>query len=622
MKTSPPIASSVRGNLHTLCAPAEERISFAPPHPMDLSPFLLRAERAITRRDSGEALGLVLEAWRSCRAPALAELIDQLSEQVAPPPDLRPTTPKRQVHRRWLHHARQLVVPAGQPPRPQPADVGVLLATVTRGSFEEVMERLEAIGSWPADPRVAMCLARMVEAPAFSANATRERLWAPLLHTLGGLGDVRVVPILEQALAQPKVRGALLRSWLASELPRVIRAIQAEHRRAPVLSSADRLLCRRLAQRISTAERLEVAAARTAPPGGDALLAQVLDHPEDDGLRQVFGDWLLERGDARGEFIALQFQIAAGTCSPEGHLRASSLLKQHWSLWLGDLAMALKRDECTFEKGFLSRCVLGSRFTPEWVWPKVVGHPLLATVTELVPNRIAATLYRDILTHPVMRSLEAVEVDTKPLLATACEHPFHRPLQGLGYAAPARQFTAEAIRLVEKSPAARSLRRVWFRSSSLSRASVERLGQVLAESPLTSRLESLGALVAPHAHDALGAWLSQLGRLPESIRSLTAQSSTAFGFVASRAPDGSVALEVTTDSAYTLGSVLVEVEDVRIQRLVVRCGSGIDDAERHQALLQRGLERLRSLGELELPEAWRAVVGAATSRPASSPPRR
>src|SRR4051812_39840541 len=35
-----------------------------------------------------------------------------------------------------------------------------------------------------------------------------------------------------------------------------------------------------------------------------SVLRAVLDRPDDDGPRLVYADWLLERGDPRGEYIA------------------------------------------------------------------------------------------------------------------------------------------------------------------------------------------------------------------------------------------------------------------------------------------------------------------------------
>jgi uncharacterized protein (TIGR02996 family) len=57
----------------------------------------------------------------------------------------------------------------------------------------------------------------------------------------------------------------------------------------------------------------------TAGGVGDeaALLQAVIDAPEDDAPRLVYADWLLERGDIRGELIRLQCQHAKDEWAPE-----------------------------------------------------------------------------------------------------------------------------------------------------------------------------------------------------------------------------------------------------------------------------------------------------------------
>src|SRR5262245_29946711 len=42
----------------------------------------------------------------------------------------------------------------------------------------------------------------------------------------------------------------------------------------------------------------------------EAFLQAVLDHPEDDAVRLIYGDWLMDRGDPRGEFIHVQCRLA------------------------------------------------------------------------------------------------------------------------------------------------------------------------------------------------------------------------------------------------------------------------------------------------------------------------
>jgi uncharacterized protein (TIGR02996 family) len=51
------------------------------------------------------------------------------------------------------------------------------------------------------------------------------------------------------------------------------------------------------------------------------LLDAIIAAPDDDGPRQVYADWLLERGDRRGELIALELAIAQGRRDLEARAR-------------------------------------------------------------------------------------------------------------------------------------------------------------------------------------------------------------------------------------------------------------------------------------------------------------
>ncbi len=45
------------------------------------------------------------------------------------------------------------------------------------------------------------------------------------------------------------------------------------------------------------------------PDGADHLMHAIVSDPADIGARLAYADWLEERGDPRGEFIRLQFEI-------------------------------------------------------------------------------------------------------------------------------------------------------------------------------------------------------------------------------------------------------------------------------------------------------------------------
>ncbi len=98
-----------------------------------------------------------------------------------------------------------------------------------------------------------------------------------------------------------------------------------------------------------------MSAAAPATPGAGspkALLAAVHADPSSDALKQILADALAGHSDPRGEFIALQFQRAAGTLTPAAEEREQALLKRHLVTWLGALAPHVVKTSATFEKGF------------------------------------------------------------------------------------------------------------------------------------------------------------------------------------------------------------------------------------------------------------------------------
>lgn len=90
--------------------------------------------------------------------------------------------------------------------------------------------------------------------------------------------------------------------------------------------------------------------------GGDAaLLAQVLQHPDDDGARLIYADWLDERRDPRGQFIRLQIALArlpaAHPDRPDLVRQERQLTQQHLAAWSCGLIGIARR--CTFRRGFV-----------------------------------------------------------------------------------------------------------------------------------------------------------------------------------------------------------------------------------------------------------------------------
>lgn len=69
-----------------------------------------------------------------------------------------------------------------------------------------------------------------------------------------------------------------------------------------------------------------------------AFIQTIREHPDDDGPRLVFADWLEERGQCeRAEFIRVQIELARGVADPVRrqslHALEESLLSKHARIW-------------------------------------------------------------------------------------------------------------------------------------------------------------------------------------------------------------------------------------------------------------------------------------------------
>jgi uncharacterized protein (TIGR02996 family) len=86
------------------------------------------------------------------------------------------------------------------------------------------------------------------------------------------------------------------------------------------------------------------------------LFLQVYSSPGDEAARQVLADRLLEDGDPRGEFIALQLRRSRGSLPPSGVKREKRLLAEHELTWLAPIRRLLIGDTTVWRDGFLDAC--------------------------------------------------------------------------------------------------------------------------------------------------------------------------------------------------------------------------------------------------------------------------
>jgi uncharacterized protein (TIGR02996 family) len=115
-----------------------------------------------------------------------------------------------------------------------------------------------------------------------------------------------------------------------------------------------------------------------------ALWQQVCAAPDDEDLRRVLGDALLDAGDPRGELIQLQSMPLAQQ-TPDVVERCNELIEAHWSDWLGPMADVLVREGTYFRHGFLDEITI--RATAGGMR----NHRELYTVRAVRPAQIGST---------------------------------------------------------------------------------------------------------------------------------------------------------------------------------------------------------------------------------------
>ena len=82
--------------------------------------------------------------------------------------------------------------------------------------------------------------------------------------------------------------------------------------------------------------------------------------PTRDDPRRVYADWLSERGDPRGEFIAVQCELAR-KFEFRLAIREQQLRRAHGAQWLAELGLGAcrQRPRVTFRRGFVEQLELG-----------------------------------------------------------------------------------------------------------------------------------------------------------------------------------------------------------------------------------------------------------------------
>lgn len=309
-----------------------------------------------------DALASMLAAWRTKPARELADAIDLLSDRMTA------TLPAiGRTEAEWLAVAK----------RGREADMPRLAARLGQGTLQVRAGRLAVLSHRPRDPRLTRPVVAIVQAGgALASNLATFPIWSRVFEALTTLADVRArAPLLACQARLPKGKTTRFDRMFAGGIESALRAIPDP---PPALDDEERAALDALTEAIARAPHtcFEDAAkamadedrakeAAKSDVSEDDLLAAIHAEPDADAPRHVYADWLLERDDPRGTFIALQLRASSATGGGDtlrAEAEARELLARYERVWLGPAAAFVVPNKTGFRRGFLSRAVL--RFPP------------------------------------------------------------------------------------------------------------------------------------------------------------------------------------------------------------------------------------------------------------------
>jgi uncharacterized protein (TIGR02996 family) len=271
--------------------------------------YLARAREALVKQDFAAARDLLIGAWRLRRVPAIASFVD---------------------------------VVATRAPDALTEQLGAVIAARVAASEQnwQVVRELD-------DPRVSrFAIDALLKLP-FQGPSARPLLTA-FVDVIDQRKDARLVDASRTILAgvATRVTPAAAREELGEAIKRVTAVLRDDTPDTTVEEDAQLAEIAKLLEPLQQTTR-----------SAEALLADVYANPEDDAPRMVLADLLMERGDPRGEFIALQIERARTGAEPSA--RELQLQKKHGKQWLGALAPVLSWGKgyakTTFRRGFVAK---------------------------------------------------------------------------------------------------------------------------------------------------------------------------------------------------------------------------------------------------------------------------
>lgn len=345
-------------------------------------------------RDDRAMLRALVEHWRTNRAPRLANAIERLGRTT--PDDFRDATK---------------------------ATTRALSKVTVRRAGAAMKKALAKIDD---DPRLTVVLVGWLQSAKWPGSGAAD-LWDVVLGRLVDLRDARAIAPLERATKDvPPFLGVGHTKEMIDRVARTAKRLEdACAGKPPSVDEAS----------LAEIEKLlrEPAAdffARKRAVGEDALelVKRVWENPDDDDLRRVTADALLEAGNAWGEFITLQFHAAEGNA--DAAKKADALLAKHARDFCGPVAKIVKQRSRVFEKGFLVACATDATMIGRRDWEAAASAPHWGTVKRVRIDMSSTPLWWISVwaKNPALKNVRRVEIAqysaTKVLLERDVGAPF------------------------------------------------------------------------------------------------------------------------------------------------------------------------------------------------------
>lgn len=360
--------------------------------------------------DEEGVLRLLLGAWREQRAPRLADLIDGICSLVtkARGPIGKKGMSKVALDAEWLRIAKHH----------DPCDLGRLLAAEWPRNWEKnALPRTNELLAWPEDdPRIAMALARLCSTPPWDTPQSH-KLFKPLLARIGELRDVRVKELLVAEFPQGTRPFRYRRDvWVDHEKP-VALLLRAQP--TPAIDDPEELgAIAQIEAYVAAARGKKQRVATELRENEERHIAAILAAHDDDAPRQVYADFLTERGDPRGEYMTLSLTPLSERTAAMRQ-RMSDLEKTEMKRLAGALDTMLEPRRRIFERGFL----VGGEIRESLLlseYAQVFRHPAWVFFRTLsIPGGGGQALV-DALRGSAMRSLRAIHDLEDTVLFSLC----------------------------------------------------------------------------------------------------------------------------------------------------------------------------------------------------------